>query len=162
MLDIFKTLIISLRSDMSCCRKGIFCSLFILDLVEIFTHKNCYKDLYFCNISFSWLRDYYFSPSSQCWMHSWHPKACSVKMKKRNASRNPARSIGKSSIYIIDHPTVPQNSNNPVVSNYSPSLQYSGKMHLPQMKVWVQDLTTMSGRAHVSLSLGVVCMHTFP
>lgn len=69
--------------------------------------------------------------------------------------------LGKA-LYTINHLTVPQNWNSPVTLNHSLLLQSSCEMHLPRARVWVQDLTTISGRARVSSSFGVVGTLAFP
>ncbi|RMC00744.1 hypothetical protein DUI87_22427 [Hirundo rustica rustica] len=45
-------------------------------------------------------------------------------------------------LYTINHLTVPQNSNNPVILNHHLWLQASNEMHQPQAKVRVQNLVT--------------------
>ncbi|RMB93589.1 hypothetical protein DUI87_30288 [Hirundo rustica rustica] len=45
-------------------------------------------------------------------------------------------------LYTINHLTVPQNSNNPVILNHHPSLQALDEMHQPQAKVRVRNLVT--------------------
>ncbi|KAL2311719.1 hypothetical protein Nmel_003457, partial [Mimus melanotis] len=54
---------------------------------------------------------------------------------------NPHNRLEKA-LYTINHLTVQQDSNNPVIENHFVSLQASDGTRLPQVKVFVRDLTT--------------------
>ncbi|RMC07188.1 hypothetical protein DUI87_16644 [Hirundo rustica rustica] len=104
------------------------------------------------------------SPTGQAIVELAHGTLKWVFLKKKRGmlGETPHSRLAKV-LYTINHLTMPQNSNNPVILYQHLSLQASDKTHQPQVKVWVQNLVTKQWEGPYDLIAaghGYMCVST--
>ncbi|RMC03655.1 hypothetical protein DUI87_19832 [Hirundo rustica rustica] len=104
------------------------------------------------------------SPTGQAIVERNHGTLKRVLQKRKRGMQGetPHSRLAKA-LYTINHLTVPQNSNNPVILNHHLSLQASDGVHQPRAKVRVRNLVTKQWEGPydlITMGQGYACVST--